>query len=151
MTQQQDDRIDVLAGRCPTAVVRTRLSLALIERIDQAGGLLPRGVHLAIVIDAAMTREHPHLIDGAQSDRAWVERLAVRRYQQHVRTVQLARAGRQTATGGNDETAPQARTEDPRSLPSPPAGITSSWSPAATSTSRRPTQRRSASRTSPKA
>jgi uncharacterized protein YwbE len=91
MTRQQDDRIDVLAERCPTAGVQTRLSLALIEQIDQARGPLARGVYLAVVIDAAMTREHPHGIDSAEADPGWVERLAVRRYRQHVRSVRLAK------------------------------------------------------------
>ena len=85
-----DDPIDVLAEPCPTAPVRTRLSLALIEQLDQARGHLPRSAYLTLVIDVAMTRPEPHLPEtGANTD--WLDAAAKRRHRQHVRSIELAR------------------------------------------------------------
>jgi len=45
----------------PTARVKTRLARALIEQIDQARGSLARSEYLAMISDAEMTHQEPHL------------------------------------------------------------------------------------------
>jgi len=80
----------VLSGPCPTARVQARLPLALIEQIDQTRGHVSRSAYLATVVDAAMSRSHPHLPEGATTSGEWSDRLAERRHQQHVRSIELA-------------------------------------------------------------
>jgi hypothetical protein len=85
-------RIDVLAEQCPVARIETKLPLALIEDIDQARGPVSRLNYLAMVIDAAMTRPHPHLPE-ASVGRDAIDALARRRCRQHVRSIELKLAG----------------------------------------------------------
>ena len=83
--------IDVLSGRCPTARVETRLKLALLEEIDQARGSVARSEYLAMIIDAAMTQEEPHLPDPRAGEDL-IDKMAARRYRQHVASVEINRA-----------------------------------------------------------
>jgi hypothetical protein len=83
--------IDVLGEPCPVARIETKLPLALIEDIDQARGPVSRLNCLAMVIDAAMTRPHPHLPEAPVGGDA-IDALARRRYRQHVRSIELKRA-----------------------------------------------------------
>jgi hypothetical protein len=83
--------IDVLNDPCPTARVTSELPLALIEEIDQARGSVSRSDYLRMVISAAMTHSHPHL-PGPEAGEDVIDALARRRYRQHVRSVELARA-----------------------------------------------------------
>ena len=76
MIEEQGAGVDVLAQPCPTARVETRLPLTLVEQIDGARGQLPRAGYLAIVIEAAMTREHPQLPDDGGEDGEWIDELA---------------------------------------------------------------------------
>jgi hypothetical protein len=84
--------IDVLKDPCPTARVSSELPLALIEEIDQARGTVSRSDYLRMVISAAMTRSHPHL-PAPPTGEDLIDALARRSYRQHVRSVELARAG----------------------------------------------------------
>jgi len=86
-----DAPIDVIRQPIPTSRVEITLPLALIEELEQRRGPVPRSTYLALIIDAAMTREEPHLpavTDGADI----VDALADRRYRQHVRSIELSRA-----------------------------------------------------------
>lgn len=81
--------VDVMRQRCPTARVFTVLPLALIEELCRARGFVSRSIYVAQLIDAAMTREAPHLPDiPAGAD--LIDSLADRRYRQHVRSLELA-------------------------------------------------------------
>lgn len=86
-TSTRSREIDVIREQCPTAQVTTTPSLALIEELDRTRGSLPRSTYLAQIIDAAITREAPHLPDVADL----IEALAERRYGQHVRSIELSR------------------------------------------------------------
>ncbi len=89
--RESDAPIDVIRQPIPTSRVEITLSLALIEELEQRRGPVPRSTYLALIIDAAMTREEPHLpavIDGADI----VDALADRRCRQHVRSIELSRA-----------------------------------------------------------
>jgi len=88
--------IDVLSERCPTARVKTRLKLALLEEIDQARGSVARSEYLAMIIDAAMTRTEPHLPDP-QAGEDPIDKMAARRYRQHVASVEINRAAQPAA------------------------------------------------------
>jgi len=90
--------IDVLSERCPTARIETRLKLALLEEIDQARGSVARSEYLAMIIDAAMTRTEPepHLPDP-QAGEDLIDKMAARRYRQHVASVEINRAAQPAA------------------------------------------------------
>ncbi len=82
--------IDVLKQSCPAIAVKVPLALALIEEIDQARGKVPRSAYLAGVIDAAMTREHPHMPDTPAGE-DWIDSMAVRRYAQRRHSIEIER------------------------------------------------------------
>jgi hypothetical protein len=86
-----DVAIDVIRQQCPTARVETTLSLALIEELDQRRGQVARSTYLAQIIDAAMTREHPHLPDVPVGKNP-MDALASRRYREHVRSIEIQRS-----------------------------------------------------------
>lgn len=89
-TTRPPREIDVIREQCPTARVFTMLPLALIEELDHTRGSLPRSSYLAQIIDAAMTREAPHLPDVADGADL-IDALAERRYRQHARSIELSR------------------------------------------------------------
>jgi hypothetical protein len=82
--------IDVIRQQCPTARVETTLPLALIEELDECRGAVPRSTYLVQIINAAMTREDPHLIEVPEGKHL-IDELASRRYRQHVRSIEIAR------------------------------------------------------------
>ncbi|MGI8412373.1 MAG: hypothetical protein ACR2LV_05475 [Solirubrobacteraceae bacterium] len=90
-TRSADEPINVLRKACPTAKVSLPLPLALIEEIDQARGQVPRSTYLAMVIDAALTREDPHLPQTSAAQH-WIDAMASRSYRRHVRSIALERA-----------------------------------------------------------
>ncbi len=83
--------IDAIREQCPTARVETTLPLALIEELDQRRHSIARSTYLAQIIDAAMTREDPHLPEVADGENL-IDALASRRYRQHVRSIEIQRS-----------------------------------------------------------
>ncbi|MDQ6807548.1 MAG: hypothetical protein M3065_21940 [Actinomycetota bacterium] len=92
-----DAAIDVIRQQCPTGRVATTLPLALIEELDERRGTLARSTYLEEVIDAAMTRRHPHLPDVADG-KELIDAIASRRYRQHVRSIEIDRAARESSS-----------------------------------------------------
>ena len=92
-----DMAIDVIRQQCPTGRVETTLPLARIEELDRRCHPIPRSTYLAQIIDAAMTRRTPHLPDVAEGTDL-IDALASRRYRQHVRSIEIDRAARESAS-----------------------------------------------------